>query len=224
MSWAETCPSFGLSCLCGKKLSRVLTSLTESPLPSFNSLSSLTEADSHAPSGCFGAPHALSHLGVDGGRVVSSTGGGSGRLGALQIGRDEEAEDAVDAIDSDGASPEAPDRLSVPPVPAVDPTERVQLRRRPREVIPGLQPGPRTVRLAARAVTLPSLFSFAMAPFRTRFRSTGGERAPITGVSIYAPVSTVPSPARLEALCALSPKPVFRLVFATRKILASLLE
>ena len=151
MSWAETCPSFGLSCLCGKKLSRVLTSLTESPLPSFNSLSSLTEADSHAPSGCFGAPHALSHLGVDGGRVVSSTGGGSGRLGALQIGRDEEAEDAVDAIDSDGASPEAPDRLSVPPDPAVDPTERIEVRRRPREVVTGLHPDARTVRLAARA-------------------------------------------------------------------------
>ena len=56
-----------------------------------------------------------------------------------------------DAIDSDGASPEAPDRLSVPPVAAVDPTERVQLRRRPREVVTGLHPDARTVRLAARA-------------------------------------------------------------------------
>ena len=109
-------------------------------------------------------------------------------MGGLQRGRDE------DAIDSDGASPEAPDRLSVPPVAAVDPTERVQLRRRPREVVPGLQPGPRTVRLAAKAVTLPSLFSFAMAPFRTRFRSTGGERAPSLWYLSMPPCQPSPAP------------------------------
>ena len=128
-------------------------------------------------------------------------------MGGLQRGRDE---DAVDAIDSDGASPEAPDRLSVLPVPAVDPTERVQLRRRPREVVPGLQPGPRTVRLAARAVTLHSLFLVRHGSVPDAVSLYGRGARPITGVSIYAPVSTVPSPARAEALCALSPKPVFR--------------
>ena len=35
---------------------------------------------SQAPSGCFGAPRALSHLGVDGGRVVSSSRGTGGGL------------------------------------------------------------------------------------------------------------------------------------------------
>ena len=124
-------------------------------------------------------------------------------MGGLQRGRDE---DAVDAIDSGGASPEAPDRLSVPPVPAVVPTERVQLRRRPREVVPGLQPSPRTVRLAARAVTLHSLFLVRHGSVPDAVSLYGRGARPITGVSIYAPVSTVPSPARAEALCALSPK------------------
>ena len=128
-------------------------------------------------------------------------------MGGLQRGRDE---DAVDAIDSDGASPEAPDRLSVLPVPAVGPTERVEVRRRPREVVPGLYPDARTVRLAARAPRA--------AIFHSRFLGRHGSvldavwlygrgSRPITGFSM--PRLNRPQP-RARRSRALSPKPVFR--------------
>ena len=201
MSWAETYPSFGLSCLCEKLFFRVLTSLTESPLPSFNSLSSLTEADSHAPSGCFGAPHALSHLGVDGGRVVSSTGGGSGRLGALQIGRDEEAVYAIRTMMSSMVCPPrrptaSPSRLSPPSTPRSVSKSAVALARSSRAFIPmlvlsGSQPGPHGPRSCTH------FFSAAMAPFRTRFGSTGGARTP--PLAYLLPASAVHSPARAGA-------------------------